>query len=340
VLPNNTSAKTSNISETLSFALYLPELSPDALAHLSGPDNQHLKQLERRLRITLSGHAGHWTVTHCPEPGQQRCENQRIQQVFLELAQQASKQNLHDADIEQALRHQSSNNDSTTPENSEKRASVLQAGRRQIQGKTPNQCRYLESIHANTLTLAVGPAGCGKTYLAVAAAVVALNSHQVERIILTRPAVEAGERLGFLPGDLQQKVDPYLRPLFDALTDMLGLEKMSAYMEQGCIEIAPLAYMRGRTLNDAFIILDEAQNTTRAQMKMFLTRLGFASRMVVTGDITQIDLPQHQSSGLNHALSILSGLKNIGLCRLEASDVVRHHLVESIVNAYESDASL
>jgi len=174
----------------------------------------------------------------------------------------------------------------------------------------------------------------------VATAVVALTSHQVERIILTRPAVEAGERLGFLPGDMQQKVDPYLRPLFDALTDMLGVEKMNALMEQGRIEIAPLAYMRGRTLNDAFIILDEAQNTTRAQMKMFLTRLGFSSKMVVTGDVTQIDLPAHQGSGLDHALKVLAGLEGIGICRLGREDVVRHHMVERIVAAYENDSNL
>jgi len=209
------------------------------------------------------------------------------------------------------------------------------AGRRHIQGKTANQRDYIKSMHENTLTLSIGPAGSGKTYLAVAAAVVALRSHEVERIILTRPAVEAGERLGFLPGDLQQKVDPYLRPLYDALSDMLGIEKMNGLMEQGRIEIAPLAYMRGRTLNDAFIILDEAQNTTRAQMKMFLTRLGFGSKMVVTGDSTQVDLPNHQQSGLLHALQVLDHVKDVGICRLTANDVVRHRLVEKIVTAYE-----
>ena len=212
---------------------------------------------------------------------------------------------------------------------------VMIAGRRKISGKTANQRHYLRQMQAHTLTLAVGPAGSGKTYLAVAAAVAAMNSNRVERIILTRPAVEAGERLGFLPGDMQQKVDPYLRPLYDAMADMLGVEKMNALLEQGRIEVAPLAYMRGRTLNDAFIILDEAQNTTREQMKMFLTRLGFGSKMVVTGDVTQVDLPRHQQSGLLHALRVLDRVGDIALCRLSSRDVVRHQLVEQIVNAYE-----
>ena len=212
---------------------------------------------------------------------------------------------------------------------------AVMAGRRRVRGKTPNQRRYLAAMREHVLTLAVGPAGTGKTYLAVAMAVQALRAHEVERLILTRPAVEAGERLGFLPGDIQQKVDPYLRPLFDALADMVGLEKMNALMEAGRIEVAPLAYMRGRTLNDAFVILDEAQNTTREQMKMFLTRLGFSSKMVVTGDTTQVDLPAKHQSGLLHALQVLEGVEGVAICRLGAGDVVRHPLVEAIVAAYE-----
>ena len=190
----------------------------------------------------------------------------------------------------------------------------------------------------NTVTIGVGPAGTGKTYLAVAAAVAAFRERTVNRIILTRPAVEAGERLGFLPGDLQNKVDPYLRPLYDALYDMLGPETFQKYQERGSIEVAPLAYMRGRTLDDSFIILDEAQNTTREQMKMFLTRLGFGSKIVITGDVTQIDLPEDKVSGLKDAVRVLEGVKDIAICRLSAADVVRHALVQQIINAYEKAA--
>lgn len=204
-----------------------------------------------------------------------------------------------------------------------------------IKAKTVGQQSYLEAIEKNTVTIGVGPAGTGKTYLAVAAAVAAFRERTVNRIILTRPAVEAGERLGFLPGDLQNKVDPYLRPLYDALYDMLGPESFQKYQERGSIEVAPLAYMRGRTLDDSFIILDEAQNTTKEQMKMFLTRLGFGSKIVITGDTTQIDLPADKVSGLKDAVRVLDGVKDIAICRLTALDVVRHSLVQEIINAYE-----
>ncbi len=204
-----------------------------------------------------------------------------------------------------------------------------------IKAKTLGQQRYLRAIEKHTITLGVGPAGTGKTYLAVAEAVAAFRAKTVNRIILTRPAVEAGERLGFLPGDLQNKVDPYLRPLYDALFDMLGPETYTKYLERGNIEVAPLAYMRGRTLDDSFIILDEAQNTTREQMKMFLTRLGFGSKIVITGDITQIDLPRDKVSGLKDAMRVLEAVEDIAICRLSASDVVRHALVQRIVAAYE-----
>lgn len=206
-----------------------------------------------------------------------------------------------------------------------------------IKPKTLGQKRYVEAIRKNTITIGVGPAGTGKTYLAVALAVNAFRSKQVNRIILTRPAVEAGEKLGFLPGDLQQKVDPYLRPLYDALYDMLGAENFQRCQERGDIEVAPLAYMRGRTLDDSFIILDEAQNTTQEQMKMFLTRLGFNSKAVVTGDITQIDLPGDKKSGLKQAVQILKGIDDIAITKLSAKDVVRHKLVQAIINAYERD---
>ena len=204
-----------------------------------------------------------------------------------------------------------------------------------IKAKTVGQQNYMKAIGKNTVTIGVGPAGTGKTYLAVAAAVAAFRERSVNRIILTRPAVEAGERLGFLPGDLQNKVDPYLRPLYDALYDMLGGETFQKYQERGSIEVAPLAYMRGRTLDDSFIILDEAQNTTTEQMKMFLTRLGFGSKVVITGDETQIDLPSDKVSGLKDAIRVLDGVKDIAICRLTSADVVRHALVQEIINAYE-----
>ena len=206
---------------------------------------------------------------------------------------------------------------------------------RPVKAKTLGQKSYCEAIANNTVTLGVGPAGTGKTYLAVAAAVAAFRAEEVNRIILTRPAVEAGERLGFLPGDLQSKVDPYLRPLYDALFEMLGAETYQKYLERGNIEVAPLAYMRGRTLDDSFIILDEAQNTSGEQMKMFLTRIGFGSKAVITGDITQIDLPADKVSGLKTAMKVLDGIEDIAICKLTGADVVRHRLVQKIIEAYE-----
>lgn len=313
--------------------LDLPDVTPQTLHNLCGANNQTLKRIEEALDIQVSGQAGAWHISG---------ENAAVaRRVLLSLATTAQSEVPSLSQIELLLRsHRDAGEGQSTQKNSNhKKNIILKAGRRNVQGKTPNQRDYLQTMQNQTLTISVGPAGCGKTYLAVAAAVVALTSHQVERIILTRPAVEAGEKLGFLPGDLQQKVDPYLRPLFDALTDMMGVEKMNTLMEQGLIEIAPLAYMRGRTLNDAFVILDEAQNTTRSQMKMFLTRLGFSSKMVVTGDATQIDLPHHQHSGLLHALKVLENVDAIGICKLTSHDVVRHQLVESIVQAYELDES-
>ena len=204
-----------------------------------------------------------------------------------------------------------------------------------VKAKTLGQVKYVDAINKNTVTLSIGPAGTGKTYLAVAKAVAAFREKAVNRIILTRPAVEAGERLGFLPGDLQSKVDPYLRPLYDALFELLGAETYNKYLERGNIEVAPLAYMRGRTLDDSFVILDEAQNTSREQMKMFLTRLGFGSKIVITGDITQIDLPPEKTSGLRDAMRILEGIEDIAICRLSSKDVVRHELVSRIIEAYD-----
>ena len=207
---------------------------------------------------------------------------------------------------------------------------------KQIRCKTLGQQQYVQTIREHDLTFAVGPAGTGKTYLAMALAVVALKNKEIERIVLTRPAVEAGEKLGFLPGDMSQKVDPYLRPLYDALYDFMGVDSYQKLVERGVVEVAPLAYMRGRTLSDSFIILDEAQNTTSEQMKMFLTRLGFNSKVVVTGDVTQTDLPMGKRSGLAEALEILEGIPEIGIVRLTSKDVVRHELVQRIVDAYDA----
>jgi phosphate starvation-inducible PhoH-like protein len=303
------------------------ELDAAALALLCGSNNHHIKRIEDTFHVSLRGQMGKWFIL-----------GDAAHQALLllnQLKDKAKQGRLNQHDVEDILREFRSDAMADETYDEKINAITLAAGRRNIQGKTPNQRKYLQSIADNTLTIGIGPAGCGKTYLAVAHAVVALQSQGVEKIILTRPAVEAGENLGFLPGDLQQKVDPYLRPLFDALSDMIGAEKMGMMMEQGVIEIAPLAYMRGRTLNDAFVILDEAQNTTKAQMKMFLTRLGFGSRMVVTGDATQIDLPHVKDSGLLHALHVLKGVKGIGVCELSSEDVIRHGLVEKIVQAYD-----
>jgi phosphate starvation-inducible PhoH-like protein len=206
---------------------------------------------------------------------------------------------------------------------------------KQIKPKTIGQKKYVEQIKTHDIVFAIGPAGTGKTYLAVVMAIKALRNKDVERLVLTRPAVEAGEKLGFLPGDLQDKVDPYLRPLYDSLYDILGVDNTLKYLEKNTIEIAPLAYMRGRTLEDSFIILDEAQNTTPEQMKMFLTRLGFGSKAVITGDVTQTDLPRGQASGLIHALAVLKGIKGLGIHTMTGEDIVRHPLVEEIIKAYE-----
>jgi len=304
-------------------ALNFPDCDASVLRSLCGADNHVLKRVEAQFNVRFLGKPGAWQVQ-----GKRADEAvAAVQGLFA----WASRGELDNVQVEGVLRHKK---EEITQAQS-KDGGVLIAGRRRIQGKTPNQRRYLENIQQHVLTLGVGPAGTGKTYLAVAAAVAAIESHQVERLILTRPAVEAGERLGFLPGDMQQKVDPYLRPLFDALADMIGLEKMGGMMETGRIEVAPLAYMRGRTLNDAFVILDEAQNTTREQMKMFLTRLGFSSKMVVTGDTTQVDLPAKQHSGMLHALQVLENIDDVAICRLQGRDVVRHKLVEEIVAAYE-----
>jgi phosphate starvation-inducible protein PhoH and related proteins len=305
-------------------------LPPD-LNHLAllGRQDEHLRTLETQhdVRITARGH----DITLRGEE-RQVVEAERVLRELVAMLRE--RPSLGAADIRSALRIASSE-----PGGDVKSvladSIAVPSRRRFVTPKTANQRRYLEAVRGHDLVIAIGPAGTGKSYLAVAMAVSALLKREVARIILTRPAVEAGERLGFLPGDLVEKVHPYLRPLYDALYDMLEPEKVGSLSEKGAIEIAPLAYMRGRTLNDAFIILDEAQNTTSEQMKMFLTRLGFNSKMVVTGDITQVDLPASRTSGLIEIQSVLQGIDGIRFIYFDDRDVVRHDLVSSIVRAYD-----
>ena len=291
------------------------------LARLCGALDENLRQIESALDVTIARRGGKFTVR-----GEQA---QRAAHALEHFYDRASG-DLSVEDVQLGLTELSSNSDSAQAEGPQ-----LLTRRSDLHGRTPHQVQYIESILAHDCTIGIGPAGTGKTYLAVACAVDALERDKVKRIVLARPAVEAGERLGFLPGDLAQKVDPYLRPLYDALYDLMGFEKTGKLLERGTIELAPLAYMRGRTLNHSFIILDEAQNTTPEQMKMFLTRIGFGARAVVNGDITQIDLPRGQKSGLIEARRILAGVRGIAFTEFGAQDVVRHPLVARIIDAYE-----
>ena len=295
-----------------------------------GSFDENIKKIEEAFQVRVVNRGTELKVSGDDEPVLQAA---RAIELLLELASKGE-----DID-EQKVRYlieQVRNGTADQVRQMSKDVICITAKGKPIRAKTLGQEKYVKAIFHNTITVGVGPAGTGKTYLAVAAAVAAFRAKEVNRIILTRPAVEAGERLGFLPGDLQNKVDPYLRPLYDALFDMLGSETYLKYLERGNIEVAPLAYMRGRTLDDSFIILDEAQNTTREQMKMFLTRLGFNSKIVITGDITQIDLPADKTSGLKDAVRVLEHIPDIAICRLGASDVVRHALVQKIVAAYDS----
>jgi len=291
------------------------------LARLCGALDENLRQIESALDVTIARRGGKFTVR-----GEQA---QRAAHALEHFYDRASG-DLSVEDVQLGLTELSSNSDSAKAEGPQ-----LLTRRSDLHGRTPHQVQYIESILAHDCTIGIGPAGTGKTYLAVACAVDALERDKVKRIVLARPAVEAGERLGFLPGDLAQKVDPYLRPLYDALYDLMGFEKTGKLLERGTIELAPLAYMRGRTLNHSFIILDEAQNTTPEQMKMFLTRIGFGARAVVNGDITQIDLPRGQKSGLIEARRILAGVRGIAFTEFGAQDVVRHPLVARIIDAYD-----
>jgi phosphate starvation-inducible PhoH-like protein len=305
-------------------------LEPDdsvRLANLNGPFDQHLKAIELGLGVEIRNRANRYLVIG-PE-----ADARRGVEVLRELFEQTGDDILIDADhIHIALREQVDRAAATRDASDV----AVRTKRGVIRGRSPLQKAYLQSISDHVLSFGIGPAGTGKTYLAVAMAVEALERDRVRRLVLVRPAVEAGEKLGFLPGDMAQKIDPYLRPLYDALYEMLGFEKVARLIERSVIEVAPLAFMRGRTLNESFIILDEAQNTTVEQMKMFLTRIGFGSVAVVTGDVTQIDLPKHVPSGLKHAMQVLQGVDEIGITQFRSEDVVRHPLVQTIVRAYEA----
>jgi len=299
-------------------------------ANLLGHRDENLRLLENNLRAGIVARGDEVILTGTAE------DLEKAQHVFDHLLTLAKAGvNITTSSINYALNIIDQDQE-TIAEKLTETFYVTPRGK-QIKAKTLGQYQYMQSIKHNGIVFGIGPAGTGKTYLAVVMAVLALKSKEVKRIILTRPAVEAGEKLGFLPGDLQEKVDPYLRPIYDSLYDILGMENAQKLMERNTIEVAPLAYMRGRTLDDAFIILDEAQNTTSQQMKMFLTRIGFGSRAVVTGDITQVDLPKGQQSGLLQVQNILQNIQGIDFCYLTQSDVVRHPLVQKIINAYEKN---
>lgn len=297
-----------------------------------GSFDENIKRIESALGVTVVNRGTELRVS-----GDEEMADKAVRTLEGLLALAAKGETIDEQRVRYLITLVSEGNDHQVAQMAKDVVCITAKGK-PIKAKTVGQQHYMKAIQKNTITIGVGPAGTGKTYLAVAAAVAAFRDKSVNRIILTRPAVEAGERLGFLPGDLQNKVDPYLRPLYDALYDMLGAETFQKYQERGSIEVAPLAYMRGRTLDDSFIILDEAQNTTREQMKMFLTRLGFGSKIVITGDVTQIDLPDDKVSGLKDAVRVLDGVKDIAICRLTSADVVRHALVQEIINAYEKAA--
>ena len=322
------SAPAEDTPTTIDFLLEPPDNA--RLANLCGQFDEHLRHLEQRLGVEINNRGNKFRVIGPPEHAAAAAavlkelyaaaERERISREGVHMSlQQAARRLLPEAE----------------PEDEDGTGIGIDTKQGRIRGRGPNQRRYLANIFSHDLNFGIGPAGTGKTYLAVASAVTALNRDEVRRLVLVRPAVEAGERLGFLPGDLTQKVDPYLRPIYDALYEMLGFERVTRLMERGVIEVAPLAFMRGRTLNEAFIILDEAQNTTIEQMKMFLTRIGFGSRTVVTGDITQVDLPRQQRSGLRDAVELLREMPGVSFTFFTAADVVRHPLVQRIVTAYE-----
>jgi len=295
------------------------------LANLCGPLDENIKQIETALEVNINRRGSTFNISG-------KLDNTRLAAQLIENFYVRAKKPIELEDVQLGLVEI----DKLKPEDVSSTAMpVLMTRRGDLHGRTPRQVAYLQQIQEHDITFGIGPAGTGKTYLAVACAVDAMTRDRVKRIVLVRPAVEAGERLGFLPGDLNQKVDPYLRPLYDALYDLAGYDTVNKMFERGAIEVAPLAYMRGRTLNQSFIILDEAQNTTPEQMKMFLTRIGFGTKAVITGDVTQIDLQRHQKSGLVEAQKVLKDIKGIAMTHFLSGDVVRHPLVQKIVNAYE-----
>lgn len=307
----------------------------EQLVSLFGNFDENIKMLEKQYSVAITSHGGQLKVRGEPENVFKACRAVTCLLVMLNHGEAINTQS-----VGRVIGMVEDGDEDKITSITDADCICISSKGKPIKPKTLGQRKYVDAIKNNTVTIGVGPAGTGKTYLAVAQAVNAFRSKRVNRIILTRPAVEAGERLGFLPGDLQQKIDPYLRPLYDALFDMLGAENFQRCHERGDIEVAPLAYMRGRTLDDSFIILDEAQNTTREQMKMFLTRLGFNSKAVVTGDVTQIDLPDGKRSGLKDAVQILKGIDDIAVVHLTGKDVVRHRLVQEIIKAYERSGGL
>jgi len=307
----------------------LEPLDNQVLANLCGQFDEHLRQIERRLGVHINNRGNRFRIMG---PAQSSRTGAR---VLRQLYEMAGTERLDPQRVHLCLLESSESEEGTQVADN----LIVKTRRLSVKLKGKHQKTYVRSIRDNDLTFGIGPAGTGKTYLAVASAVEALEQERVRRIVLVRPAVEAGERLGFLPGDMSQKVDPYLRPMYDALYEMLGFDRVAKLVERNIIEVAPLAFMRGRTLNESFIILDEAQNTSVEQMKMFLTRMGFGSRAVVTGDITQIDLPRNQISGLRHVMDVLDGVAGVSFTFFNPRDVVRHSLVQRIVEAYEGNDS-
>jgi phosphate starvation-inducible protein PhoH and related proteins len=300
------------------------------LVELCGPLDEHLRLIESRLGVEVRRRGNRFQLVGLA-PAVKRAES-----VLQDLYARAQREPVDSERVHIALQELDMDNNGETATDSDELK--VRTARGAVRARGANQTEYLNNVRTHDLTFGIGPAGTGKTYLAVACAVEALQSEKVRRIVLVRPAVEAGERLGFLPGDLSQKVDPYLRPMYDALYEMLGFERVAKLIERNVIEVAPLAFMRGRSLNDSFVILDEAQNTTNEQMKMFLTRIGFGSKAVVTGDITQVDLPNSKQSGLRTVIDILRGVRGIAFTMFTSRDVVRHPLVQRIVQAYEASA--